>query len=60
MADIERRWAQSARAAEARPLAGRAPSTLLTITLAAIYPKQTLESSVKFRDCAKTRDVSIM
>jgi hypothetical protein len=42
------------------PLAGKAPSSLLTITLAAIYPKQTLESSVKFRDCADTRDVSII
>jgi hypothetical protein len=34
-------------------LAGEAPSLLLTITLAAIYPKQTLESSVRFRDCAE-------
>jgi hypothetical protein len=45
-------------AAQLGPLAERAPSTLLTITLAAIYPEQTLESSVKFRDCAKTCDVS--
>ncbi len=39
-------------------LAGKAPSTLLTITLAAIHSKQTLESLVEFRDYAKTRDVS--
>jgi hypothetical protein len=47
-------------AGEAEALAGMAPSTLLTIALAAVYPKQTLESSVEFRDCARTRDVSII
>ena len=39
-------------------LGGKAPSTLITITLAVIHSKQTLESLVEFRDCAKTCDVS--
>ena len=41
-----------------KSLGGKAPSTLLTITLAAIHPKQTLVSSVEFREYAKKRDVS--
>jgi hypothetical protein len=38
--------ASASRGSSAAPLAEKAPSTLLTITLAAIHPKQTLVSSV--------------
>jgi hypothetical protein len=38
-------------------LGGKAPSTMITITLAAIHSKQP-ETLVEFRDCTKTRDIS--